>query len=130
MVAMAAGPSGLLSLAFGLRLLLAAVLQTVSAFGAEFSSEACRELGFSSNLLCSSVIFLDSLTCFSSILTVEDAVRKKHNLKQKSFMQVLSLKFVDENWGGSLKSKLLSGVINPNYSEDYKSSMFVVQILY
>lgn len=30
MVAMAAGPSGLLSLAFGLRLLLAAVLQTVS----------------------------------------------------------------------------------------------------
>lgn len=26
----------------------------VSAFGAEFSSEACRELGFSSNLLCSS----------------------------------------------------------------------------
>jgi len=54
MVAMAAGPSGLLSLAFGLRLLLAAVLQTVSAFGAEFSSEACRELGFSSNLLCSS----------------------------------------------------------------------------
>jgi hypothetical protein len=28
--------------------------QAVSAFGAEFSSEACRELGFSSNLLCSS----------------------------------------------------------------------------
>uniref|UniRef100_A0A8C0MZM3 Selenoprotein F n=1 Tax=Canis lupus familiaris TaxID=9615 RepID=A0A8C0MZM3_CANLF len=26
----------------------------VSTFGAEFSSEACRELGFSSNLLCSS----------------------------------------------------------------------------
>lgn len=26
----------------------------VSALGAEFSSEACRELGFSSNLLCSS----------------------------------------------------------------------------
>uniref|UniRef100_A0A8I3WC05 Selenoprotein F n=1 Tax=Callithrix jacchus TaxID=9483 RepID=A0A8I3WC05_CALJA len=29
-------------------------MQRVSAFGAEFSSEACRELGFSSNLLCSS----------------------------------------------------------------------------
>ncbi|KAI4898186.1 hypothetical protein NFI96_028515 [Prochilodus magdalenae] len=30
------------------------LLQTLSAFGAELSSEACRELGFSSNLLCSS----------------------------------------------------------------------------
>lgn len=40
--------------AFGLRMLLATLLQAVSAFGAEFSSEACRELGYSSNLLCSS----------------------------------------------------------------------------
>lgn len=54
MVAMAAGSVGSLRPAFTLRLLLAAVLQAVSAFGAEFSSEACRELGFSSNLLCSS----------------------------------------------------------------------------
>uniref|UniRef100_A0A8C4TAD1 Selenoprotein F n=2 Tax=Erpetoichthys calabaricus TaxID=27687 RepID=A0A8C4TAD1_ERPCA len=30
------------------------VLQVVSAYGTELSSEACRELGFSSNLLCSS----------------------------------------------------------------------------
>lgn len=54
MVTMAAGPGGWLGPAFGLRLLLAAVLQAVCALGAEFSSEACRELGFSSNLLCSS----------------------------------------------------------------------------
>ncbi|KAF3699137.1 Selenoprotein F [Channa argus] len=33
---------------------LLSFLQTLSAFGAELSSEACRELGFSSNLLCSS----------------------------------------------------------------------------
>ncbi|KAL7832376.1 hypothetical protein AOLI_G00299240 [Acnodon oligacanthus] len=32
------------------------LLQTLSAFGAELSSEACRELGFSSNLLCSSLL--------------------------------------------------------------------------
>lgn len=76
------------------------------------------------------MIFLDSSTFFSWILTVEDAVRKKHNLKPKSYMQELFLKSVDENWGGSHKSKLLSEVINPNYSEDYKSSMFVVQTLY
>uniref|UniRef100_H3AIC0 Selenoprotein F n=3 Tax=Latimeria chalumnae TaxID=7897 RepID=H3AIC0_LATCH len=30
------------------------LLQTMSTYGAELSSEACRELGFSSNLLCSS----------------------------------------------------------------------------
>ncbi|KAM7379073.1 hypothetical protein PAMP_004647 [Pampus punctatissimus] len=33
---------------------LLSLLQTLSAYGAEVSSEACRELGFSSNLLCSS----------------------------------------------------------------------------
>uniref|UniRef100_A0A8C6JNT0 Uncharacterized protein n=2 Tax=Melopsittacus undulatus TaxID=13146 RepID=A0A8C6JNT0_MELUD len=29
-------------------------LQAINAYGAQLSSEACRELGFSSNLLCSS----------------------------------------------------------------------------
>ncbi|KAF3858763.1 hypothetical protein F7725_011964 [Dissostichus mawsoni] len=33
---------------------LMSLLQTLSAYGADLSSEACRELGFSSNLLCSS----------------------------------------------------------------------------
>lgn len=51
---MAAGQGGWLRPALGLRLLLATAFQAVSALGAEFSSEACRELGFSSNLLCSS----------------------------------------------------------------------------
>uniref|UniRef100_A0A8C5R6T0 Selenoprotein F n=1 Tax=Leptobrachium leishanense TaxID=445787 RepID=A0A8C5R6T0_9ANUR len=31
-----------------------AVLQAISAYGAELSSEVCRDVGFSSNLLCSS----------------------------------------------------------------------------
>lgn len=52
--AMAAEPGGWLGPALGLRLLLATALQMVSALGAEFSSESCRELGFSSNLLCGS----------------------------------------------------------------------------
>lgn len=51
---MAAGQGGWLRPALGLRLLLATAFQAVSALGAELSSEACRELGFSSNLLCSS----------------------------------------------------------------------------
>jgi len=33
---------------------LLSLIQTLSAYGAELSSEACREMGFSSNLLCSS----------------------------------------------------------------------------
>uniref|UniRef100_A0A4W5RQ58 Selenoprotein F n=1 Tax=Hucho hucho TaxID=62062 RepID=A0A4W5RQ58_9TELE len=33
---------------------LLSLIQTLSACGADLSSEACRELGFSSNLLCSS----------------------------------------------------------------------------
>lgn len=75
------------------------------------------------------VIFSDSLTCFSWTPLAEGAVRRKHNLKPKSCMLELSLKSVDENWGGSLKSKLLSEVISPNCSEVYRSSTFAVQTL-
>lgn len=75
-------------------------------------------------------ISLDSLTCFPWILSAEAAVRRKHNWKPKSCMQEPSLKSVDENWGGSLKSKLLSEAINPNCSEVYRSSMFEAQTLY
>ncbi|CAJ1071893.1 hypothetical protein OJAV_G00167470 [Xyrichtys novacula] len=35
---------------------LLSLIQTLSAYGADLSSEACRELGFSSNLLCSSLL--------------------------------------------------------------------------
>ncbi|KAJ6655835.1 hypothetical protein lerEdw1_004699 [Lerista edwardsae] len=41
---------------------LLATLQAISVYGAELSSEACREMGFSSNLLCSSC---DLLSQFS-----------------------------------------------------------------
>ncbi|KAF6109690.1 hypothetical protein HJG60_010919 [Phyllostomus discolor] len=144
MVAMAAGPGGWHGPALGLRLLLATVLQAVSAFGAEFSSEACRELGFSSNLLCSSCDLLGQFNllqldpdCRGCCQEEAQFETKKYSLiipmqecHQSVCMQELFLKSVDENWGGSHKSKLLSEVINPSYSEDYKSSMFVVQTLY
>ncbi|CAM2118846.1 unnamed protein product [Caretta caretta] len=81
-----------------------AVLQAISVYGAQLSSEACREL--------------------------ESVAKKKLSLKPESSMQVLFLKCVDENWEGSLKFRLLSGVTSPNYSGDCKSSMCVVLILY
>nr|KAF6506004.1 hypothetical protein HJG63_007868 [Rousettus aegyptiacus] len=139
---MAAGPGGWLAPAFGLRLLIASVLHVVSAFGAEFSSEACSELGFSSNLLCSSCDLLGQFNllqldpdCRGCCQEEAQFETKKHSFiipvqECHHYMQELFLKSVDENWGGSLKSKLLSGVINPNCSEDYKSSMFVVRTLY
>ncbi|XP_019515457.1 PREDICTED: 15 kDa selenoprotein isoform X2 [Hipposideros armiger] len=147
MVAMAAGPGDWLGPAFGLRLLLASVLHAVSVIGAEFSSEACRELGFSSNLLCSSCDLLGQFNLLQLDPDCKGCCQEEAQFETKkvmfssislpvdglvdiSCMQELFLKSVDENWGGSLKSKLSSGVINPNYSEDYKSSMFVVQTLY
>uniref|UniRef100_A0A8B9IBD5 Selenoprotein F n=1 Tax=Anser brachyrhynchus TaxID=132585 RepID=A0A8B9IBD5_9AVES len=45
-MALAAAERGWLGLLLG--------LQAVNVYGAQLSSEACRELGFSSNLLCSS----------------------------------------------------------------------------
>ncbi|KAB5550693.1 hypothetical protein PHYPO_G00056860 [Pangasianodon hypophthalmus] len=38
------------------------LLQSLAALGAELSSEACRELGFSSNLLCSSCDLLSEFS--------------------------------------------------------------------
>uniref|UniRef100_A0A2K5RRS7 Selenoprotein F n=1 Tax=Cebus imitator TaxID=2715852 RepID=A0A2K5RRS7_CEBIM len=126
-IAMAAGPGGWLLPAFQLRLLFATVLQ-VSAFGAEFSSEACRELGFSSNLLCSSCDLLGQFNllqldpdCRGCCQEEAQFETKKQKYHHSNCMQELFLRFVDENWEGSLKSKLLLGVTNPNCSEDYKS---------
>lgn len=99
------GAGGGFGLAFGLRMLLATTLHVISALGAELFSEACRELGFSSSLLCSSRDLLGQSAYRSWILTAEDAAKKQHNLKLKSCMQELVLKSVDESWGSSLKSK-------------------------
>ncbi|GCB72322.1 hypothetical protein scyTo_0001933 [Scyliorhinus torazame] len=49
--------------------------------------------------------------------------------KLKSFMLELSSKYVDENWEGSPKSRLLSEVISPRCSRVCRSSMCVALIL-
>ncbi|KAL7984940.1 hypothetical protein Chor_003510 [Crotalus horridus] len=45
-------------------------------------------------------------------------------------MQEQSLKCVDENWGGSLRFRLLSRVTSPNCSGDCRLSMCAALILY
>ncbi|CAM4593061.1 unnamed protein product [Lepidochelys olivacea] len=120
-----------------------AVLQAISVYGAQLSSEACRELGFSSNLLCNSCdllgqFSLNQLDPFCRECCQEEAqfetrkkrirslpvyvVKTSRRYRIPSSMQVLFLKCVDENWEGSLKFRLLSGVTSPNYSGDCKSS--------
>ncbi|KAF4021612.1 hypothetical protein G4228_012892 [Cervus hanglu yarkandensis] len=133
---MAARPYGWLGAAFVLRLLLATVLQTVSALGAEFSSESCRELGFSSNLLCSSCDLLGQFNLLQLDPDCRGCCQEEAQFETKklfsgtvivslwkdslsvllpssepnlSCMQELFLKSVDENWGGSLKSKYVRG---------------------
>ncbi|CAI5776798.1 Hypothetical predicted protein [Podarcis lilfordi] len=86
---------------------LLAAWQAASVYGAELSSEACRELGFS-----------------------KSAAKKKPSLKPESSMQGQFLKCVDENWGGSLKFRLSSGVTSPNCSGDCRSSTYVVRTPY
>uniref|UniRef100_A0A2R8MGB8 Selenoprotein F n=1 Tax=Callithrix jacchus TaxID=9483 RepID=A0A2R8MGB8_CALJA len=104
---MAAALAGWLLPAFQLRLLFATLLQVVSAFGAEFSSEACRELGFSSNLLCSSCDLLGQFNLLQLDPDCRGCCQEEAQFETK---------------------KLSLGVTNPNCSEDYKSS-FIWTIL-
>ncbi|CAM4605060.1 unnamed protein product [Caretta caretta] len=100
-----------------------AVLQAISVYGAQLSSEACRELGFSSNLLCSSCNLLGQFSLNQLDPFCRECCQEEAQFEtRKRSMQVLFLKCVDENWEGSLKFRLLSGVTSPNYSGDCKSS--------
>lgn len=144
------------------------VLQ-LAAFGAELSSEACRELGFSSNLLCSSCDLLGqfSLTqlepfcrqccqeeaqlesrkvCSTSLLhhLTKRTQYRHRRIVQYVFWTVIteccfmssstpepSSRSVDENWGGSLKSKV-SCRASMKYDwtelEEFDSSWFISYI--
>ena len=102
---MAARQGGWLWPALGLHL-LATAFQAVSALGAELSSEACRELGFSRNLLCRSCDLLGQFDLLQLDPICRGCCQEEAQFETKSCMPELSLKSVDENWGGSLKSKV------------------------
>ncbi|MEJ1276922.1 hypothetical protein NN561_007834 [Cricetulus griseus] len=80
----------------------------VSALGAEFSSEACRELGFSSNLLCSSCDLLGQFNLLQLDPVCRGCCQEEAQFETR---------------------KLLSEAISPNCSGVYRSSMFEVQTL-
>ncbi|CAB1425031.1 unnamed protein product [Pleuronectes platessa] len=66
----------------------------------------------------------------SSSLTANTAASRRPRWKRASFTLEPSSRCVDENWGGSPKSKLLSGVISQRCSRVFRSSMSEAQILY
>ncbi|GAA6087568.1 selenoprotein F, partial [Tachysurus ichikawai] len=85
----------------------------LAAFGAELSSEACRDLGFSSNLLCSSCELLGQFSMtqlepFCRQCCQEEAQFESRKVDTTSTLEPSS-RSVDENWGGSLKSKYVRG---------------------
>ncbi|KAL3988260.1 glycerol-3-phosphate O-acyltransferase 1/2 [Sarotherodon galilaeus] len=100
---------------------LLSLLQTLSAYGADLSSEACRELGFSSNLLCSSCDLLGEFSlaklqpnCRQCCQQEAQMDGRKTTWVQQHFSSSGSTlepssRCVDENWGGSLKSKYVRG---------------------
>ncbi|KAF1384124.1 hypothetical protein PFLUV_G00139040 [Perca fluviatilis] len=58
----------------------------------------------------------------SSSLTAGSAASRRPRWKRASSTPGPSLRCVDENWGGSLKSKLLSGVTSRRCSRVFRSS--------
>ncbi|CAF96364.1 unnamed protein product [Tetraodon nigroviridis] len=121
---------------------LLSLLKTLSAYGAELSSEACRELGFSSNLLCTSCDLLGEFSlaklqpncqqCCQQEALMEG---RKHLLLEFSWLLAGCCipgpfwRCADENWGGSPKSKLLSGVRSQRCSRVFRSSTSEAQTL-
>ncbi|KAI2667512.1 Selenoprotein F [Labeo rohita] len=100
------------------------LLQTLASYGAELSSEACREMGFSSNLLCSSCDLLGQFSLGQLDLPCRQCCQEEAQLESRKVssasvpnhkliflhsIQGPSLRSVDENWGGSLKSKYVRG---------------------
>ncbi|KAG7525601.1 hypothetical protein JOB18_028938 [Solea senegalensis] len=86
---------------------LISLLKTLSAYGADLSSEACRELGFSSNLLCSSCDLLGefSLTKLQpecGQCCQQEALMEARKLYAGAILEVVV--------GGSEKPKMFKGL--------------------
>uniref|UniRef100_A0A3Q2CMW4 Selenoprotein F n=1 Tax=Cyprinodon variegatus TaxID=28743 RepID=A0A3Q2CMW4_CYPVA len=110
---------------------LLSLLQTLSAYGAELSSEACRELGFSSNLLCSSCDLLGefSLTKLQPICRQccqQEAQMETRKLYAGAILEVFQgegsdpiLKLLDDN--GNMAEELSITKWNTDSVEEFLS---------
>ncbi|KAG8519485.1 Selenoprotein F [Galemys pyrenaicus] len=121
MAVMAGGRGGWFGPAFGLRLLLASVLQVVSAFGAEFSSEKCREVGFSSNLLCSSCDLLGQFNLLLLDSNCRGCCQEEAQFETKKYVRGSDpvLKLLDDN--GNIAEELSILKWNTDSVEEFLS---------
>ncbi|KAL0966703.1 hypothetical protein UPYG_G00298650 [Umbra pygmaea] len=62
--------------------------------------------------------------------SADSAANRRPRWRPGSSTRGPSWRSVDENWGGSLKSKLLSGLTSRKCSRVFKSSMFEAQTQY
>ncbi|OBS72003.1 hypothetical protein A6R68_13420 [Neotoma lepida] len=118
---MAAGQGGWLRPALALRLLLATAFQAVSALGAEFSSEACRELGFSSNLLCSSCDLLGQFNLLQLDPACRGCCQEEAQFETKKYVRGSDpvLKLLDDN--GNIAEELSILKWNTDSVEEFLS---------
>ncbi|EHB07718.1 15 kDa selenoprotein [Heterocephalus glaber] len=118
---MAAGSGAWFGPAFGLRLLLASVLHAVSAFKAEFSSEACTELGFSSNLLCSSCDLLGQFNLLQLDPDCRGCCQEEAQFETKKYVRGSDpvLKLLDDN--GNIAEELSILKWNTDSVEEFLS---------
>ncbi|XP_016128858.1 15 kDa selenoprotein-like [Sinocyclocheilus grahami] len=70
------------------------LLQTLSSYGAELSSEACREMGFSSNLLCSSCDLLGQFSLGQLDLPCRQCCQEEAQLDLKGVFLVAAVQLL------------------------------------
>ncbi|MBN3289816.1 SEP15 protein, partial [Polypterus senegalus] len=93
----------------------------VSAYGAELSSEACRELGFSSNLLCSSCDLLGQFSLNQLEPFCRKCCQEEAQLETKKYVRGSDpvLKLLDDN--GNISEELSILKWNTDSVEEFLS---------
>ncbi|OCT82885.1 hypothetical protein XELAEV_18025420mg [Xenopus laevis] len=100
---------------------LVAVLQALASYGAELSSEACRDLGFSSNLLCSSCDLLGQFGLNEVNSFCRQCCQEEVHLESKKYVRGSDpvLKLLDDN--GNISEELSILKWNTDSVEEFLS---------
>uniref|UniRef100_A0A8C4ZP25 Selenoprotein F n=1 Tax=Gadus morhua TaxID=8049 RepID=A0A8C4ZP25_GADMO len=100
---------------------LLSLLQTLSAFGADLTSEACREMGFSSNLLCSSCDLLGEFSLSQIQPVCRQCCQQEAQLEARKYVRGSDpvLKLLDE--AGNMEEELSILKWNTDSVEEFLS---------
>ncbi|KAF0047167.1 hypothetical protein F2P81_000800 [Scophthalmus maximus] len=100
---------------------LLSLLKTLSAYGAQVSSEACRELGFSSNLLCSSCDLLGEFSLAKLQPDCHQCCQQEAQMEGRKYVRGSDpvLKLLDDN--GNIAEELSILKWNTDSVEEFLS---------